>query len=91
MLNGAAWLTPDTSTLVDIPEGAAVLPSISDFFGAMPGVSVQERLPATQNVPFDDRNLRRDIAQLTQLMRRYARQRHRDASNAKYELFKLGI
>lgn len=31
LVNGGAWITPDKPTLVDMPAGAVVIPSVNDF------------------------------------------------------------
>lgn len=36
VLDGAAWMTPDTPTLVNIPEGASVIPDIRQFNEVLP-------------------------------------------------------
>lgn len=38
LFQGGAWLTPDTPTLVDMPRGAVVVPSVSEYEGMVPGL-----------------------------------------------------
>ncbi len=38
LFNNSAWLTPDTPTLVDIPVGASVIPSVQEFDENIAGV-----------------------------------------------------
>lgn len=38
LFQGGAWLTPDIPTLVDMPRGAVVVPSVSEYEGMVPGL-----------------------------------------------------
>lgn len=99
MFNGSAWLTPDKPTLMDIPEGASVFPSVKDF---ELGPSELAKLPpaAYMTAPksYDDsrlrsdvKELRRGITEISQLIRRQTKQMHTDAYLAEYEIYKSKI
>ena len=90
LFNGSVWLTPDQPTLIDIPAGAVVLPSINDFDGN-PGAMLM--LPAPVNdrpspKAYDDSNMRRGVSEIAYLIRNHTKQQHTDAYLANYELFK---
>ena len=89
MFNGAAWLTPDTPTLVDLPKGASVIPDIMDDnpAGLMPFTPITpERVK-----PFHDIPIRRSIAELAYLIRVLTKTQYKIANANKYELFKQRI
>lgn len=53
--NGRMWLTPDTPTLVDLPVGAAVYPSITDYNGISGGLlSIDNASAMPQNIIIND-------------------------------------
>lgn len=103
LFNGCAWLTPDRPTLVDIPAGAVVVPSVSDFDPADFDPRFIFPLDFEMPRPFrggdnghvvvnnDYSRLERGISELANLIRRQTRQQHVDSRNADYELFKLRI
>lgn len=103
LFNGCAWLTPDRPTLVDIPAGAVVVPSVSDFDPAdfdprfIFPLDFETSRPSRGGdngrvvVNNDYSRLERGISELANLIRRQTRQQHVDSRNADYELFKLRI
>lgn len=91
--NGGAWLTPDTPTLVDMPRGAVVIPNANDFDGmpfTVPIIPVNGSSPIAP-IGYDDKNMRRGVAELAHLIRIQTKQQHVDSIESKYELFKLKI
>lgn len=89
MYNGGAWLTPDTPTLVNMPTGAVVIPSINDIDNNIPVVmlpSGSDGHPAVK--PYNDTNIRREIGELGRLIKAQTRQQHIDNYNLNYEIFK---
>lgn len=90
-----SWITPDTPTLVDIPRGASVIPSVND-----PGLRTTDYLPSKNGgsfmpIPYNDSNIIRRINELVGVTRQMAKQQHRDARMVNYladfELLKLRL
>lgn len=100
VFRGNAWLTPDSPTLVDLPTGASVIPDTKDLKLLTDGIAVlppeMAILPASK--PYDDGAIRREAAmikrgiyELGALLKTQTKQQHRDAYNARYELYKNRI
>ena len=90
LFNGGAWLTPDKPTVVDIPTGATVLPSIIEYDGGLADlVSIP---PESQNnsslIVNDYRSLERKVDEVANILRQQIRVQHMDAYMAQYEIFK---
>ena len=93
LLNGKAWLTPDTPTLVDMPVGSSVIPSVAEFndaFGGFPELIPSER-PVINVKPYDDARLRRSVEELIYISKMMYRQQHRDAKERSFEIYKSKI
>ncbi len=92
MYRGNAWLTPDTPTIVDLPRGAAVIPSVEQL--VMPMSSLQA-LPATATMvnakSYNDTAMRKDVSEIATLIRRQTARQHADAYWLKYEMYKQRI
>lgn len=91
--NDMAWLTSDKPTVMDLPKGAAVLPSIETYASRF--VKPFEALPSVERMPqarvYDDKAIQRKIDELSALMRKSIAMMHRDAADFKYELYKSRI
>ncbi|MCM1337704.1 MAG: hypothetical protein NC187_08270 [Candidatus Amulumruptor caecigallinarius] len=92
MFNGGAWLTPDTPTLVDIPRGAVVIPSVNEYDHST-GMTMLRPIPDRQVVVsgYDDQNIRRGVSELAYLIRQNTKQQRAIAYRQEYELFKSRI
>lgn len=87
--DGQTWLTPDRPTIVDIPEGAEVIPSIEKFMAEsttplMP-IDKPERPVIVNN---DYSKLERGLNNITIIMKNQARQNRRDMNKIRYEAYK---
>ncbi len=93
LFNGGAWLTPDKPTLVDMPEGAVVIPSVTDYDDNPAGILMlpigSDKTPMHRG--YDDSAIRRGVSELIYLLRYQTRQQHSDSYLANYELFKTRI
>ena len=92
LIGNKAWITPDTPTLVDMPRGSQVLPSIEDFEGsltAMVSGSADSKTPVIVNT--DNKSLEREMRTVSSLIRQQTRQQHLDKYALEYELFKSKI
>lgn len=93
LFNGGAWLTPDRPTLVDMPEGAVVIPSVTDYDDNPAGLLMlpvgPDKIPAPRG--YDDSAIRRGVSELIYLLRYQTRQQHSDSYLVNYELFKNRI
>lgn len=82
-------MTPGTPTLVDLPTGAVMLPSIQDFN------SEQNLLPISAAnispsvvVNNDYKDLQREVAGVANLIKKQTRQQHLDSYLKAYDIFK---
>ena len=93
MFNGGAWLTPDKPTLVDMPKGAVVIPSISEYDNNIGGMTVIHPMSESQVIMsgYDDKNMRRGVSELAYLIRQQTKQQRSIAYHQEYELFKNRI
>lgn len=102
MLDGAAWVTPDKPTLVDIPKGASVFPDAGNLdLKAL--MALQPQLDILANAgSYDDSRIREELiklgnkvnsstSEIAMLMRQQTKQQHRDASAARLDRFKATI
>ncbi len=94
LFNGGAWLTPDTPTLVDIPQGAKVLPDInaideSIFNLVTPVNNIPEAQPVVVNNDYS--KLEREIKNVGDLIRQQTKVQRKIALDQQYEQFKRGI
>lgn len=92
LYGGAAWLTPDIPTIVDLPKGAEVLPDANrynftgmDFLNFNP--QFQKELPEVV-INNDFTPLNRELKGLRSDIRKMAQQQHRDAYDLNYERYK---
>lgn len=90
LFNGGAWLTPDKPTLVNMPEGAVVIPSVMDYDDNPAGLLLMpvapDKTPASRT--YDDSAIRRGVSELIYLIKHQTRQQHIDSYLTTYELFK---
>lgn len=90
LFNGGAWLTPDKPTLVNMPEGAVVIPSVMDYDDNPAGLLLMpvapDKTPASGT--YDDSAIRRGVSELIYLIKHQTRQQHIDSYLTTYELFK---
>ena len=89
-LNGDAWLTPDRPTLVDIPQGASVIPDMKLLDAIVP----LTQMPSSSNastpvlVNNDFRRLENKMDTFISLLQKQTNIQHMDHLNAEYERFK---
>lgn len=94
MYNGAAYLTPDTPTLVDIPAGASVLPDVANLdesltkVVALSSVAHGDRPVIVNN---DYTELKREISTLVALTKSQIKQQRIIASNAEFNAYRAMI
>ena len=90
LFNGGAWLTPDKPTLVNMPEGAVVIPSVTDYDDNPAGLLMMSVGPdkTTSSRVYDDSAIRRGVSELIYLIKHQTRQQHIDSYLTTYELFK---
>lgn len=92
MHRGSAWLTPDTPTVVDLPKGASVIPSVDEFTRDLVSIPTIEAVEVKSgHRPYDDRALRREVSQLNQQLRLMMRRQSSENKALQYELFKSKI
>ncbi len=95
VFRGSAWLTPDTPTLVDIPEGSRVIPDAGaiDNSVLVELVTVNGRAPENQPVIVnnDYSKLQSEIRGVADLIRQQTKVQRRIALDNQYELFKSKI
>lgn len=89
---GGAWITPDVPTLVDIPEGSSVLPSVEALLNNP--VSPVMEMPITPDIipdnrpVYNDENIRRLLSELGMLMRMQIKIQKSIAYKNEYEAYK---
>lgn len=89
LFNGGAWLTPDSPTLVDMPKGAVVIPSVNEYGeGLTPVLIPFQGEPNSQVRAYDDSAMLRGVSELARLLRQQLKQQHSDSYNNQFELFK---
>lgn len=89
ILNGAAFITPDVPTLIDIPRGASVVPDVNPadlFHSSSLPVPVDSRPKVVVNNDF--KRVERGLAELANLIRQQTRTQRQIAKDAEYERFK---
>lgn len=93
LFNGGAWLTPDKPTLVNMPEGAIVIPSVTDYDDNPAGLLMMpvgsDKTPTSR--VYDDSAIRRGVSELIYLIKCQTRQQHCDSYLTNYEFFKSKI
>jgi len=89
LMDGFAWLTPDKPTLVDMPKGTEVIPSVQQY----------ENLVTARDMPamgdkqivvsgYNDKDMRRCVGELAMLIKQNTKERRAIAYRQEYELFK---
>lgn len=90
VFGGNSWITPDTPTLVDMPEGAMVVPNLdkigNDLF-SMPSIPEQVEKPK-QVIVSNFQRLEAKMDTFISLLRRHTATLHQDSLAARYENFK---
>lgn len=101
--NGRYWLTPKVPTVVDLPAGAKVHPSVEkfiseptvnygDLLAALPLPDVSSLIYGDNSpqvvVNNDYRALQRDVQDLGRLIKSMMKQQHLDARDAKYDAYR---
>lgn len=89
--DGNAWLTPDKPTLVDIPQGASVIPSVEQFNPDPQGLSKIGTKPDGKQsviVNNDFRRLEEKMDNFIYEVKRQTQRQHRDAVDAQFENYK---
>ncbi len=85
---GKGWITPDTPTVVDLPKGAEVFPDIESFENLNLNLSLLGNNKTSPVIVNDYSELSREMRGVRSDLKKIARQQHRDAYNAQYELYK---
>lgn len=85
---GKGWITPDTPTIVDLPKGAEVYPDINSFDDLNLNLSSLDGNKTSPVIVNDYSELSREMRGVRSDLKKIARQQHRDAYNAQYELYK---
>lgn len=95
MYRGSAWLTPDIPTLVDIPEGASVVPSVDNMLRGMELVNMRnieayKSMRADRPVipTYNDAKVCRLIAEQNMLIRAMTAEQRRSANKMEFEMYK---
>lgn len=90
LYKGGAWLTPDTPTLVDMPAGAMVIPSVNEYDASQTTLLTMPIGQGDNRTPrgYDDSAMRRGVSELIYLLRYQTKQQHADAYLHNYEIFK---
>lgn len=94
LYRGTAYLTPDTPTLVDIPAGASVLPSVAGIdesltkFVALSSTPNGDRPVIVNN---DYTELRREISTLVSLTRAHMKQQRILANSSDLSTYRVAI
>lgn len=93
LVGSDAWVTPDTPTLVDLPQGAKVVPSLAEFNNRY-----GDYLPQFNHPQYDDKNvlthidrLNGSVSELASLYRMMIKQNNAIAYEAKFENYKNRI
>jgi hypothetical protein len=88
--DGQSWVTPSKPTIVDLPKGASVMPSLDKYLLDNPGavVSPMSDKSAPVIINNDYAKLEQGINTLVSLIKRQTHQQHIDSYQAQYELFK---
>jgi hypothetical protein len=86
--NGDIWFTPNRPTLVDLPQGAAVAPSIEDYMANSTPLITTDSASNKSIIINDYSELKQEVATLAMLIKQQTKQQHRDSRDYKYELFK---
>lgn len=88
IFNGSAWLTPDKPTLVNIPQGAIVLPSVDEHLLS----PTSDIVFPTENNPVivnnDYRELKRAMAEVAMLIRIQTKTQRKMMGDAEFERYK---
>lgn len=87
--NGCSWITPDTPTFVNLPEGAEVFPDASRFVWnpsdlPVDGTGLSGQIIVTR----DNGKLERKVDRTNELLARSIRVGKRNAYDLQYEIFK---
>lgn len=87
LIGSKAYLTPDTPTLIDLPKGAEVIPSIEKYLltRPLPDIPVGESKVVVNN---DYTRLERKLSEVADLIRMQTRQNRLDEYQRNYEIFK---
>lgn len=89
LMNGSAWLTPDKPTLVDIPKGAEVIPSIQKYDNLVNLTTLQPMSEKQMVISgYNDRNVIRSVESLAYLIRQQTKQQRNITYHQEFELFK---
>lgn len=89
-LGGKMWLTPDTPTLVDLPRGAQVYPSVDDYARKMDFQPITHVSDSTPNVVVnnDYKALEREMQRNGRLLKGINKQMRLSDRNRKYDQYR---
>ncbi len=89
-LGGKMWLTPDTPTLVDLPRGAQVYPSVDDYARKMDFQPISHGSDAAPNVVVnnDYKALEREMQRNGKLLKGIGKQMRLNDRNRKYDAYR---
>lgn len=88
LLDGHAWITPDTPTLIDLPEGSEVFPDMDRFLFEMIHSGKGPDDSGNNIIITGNRNLERKIDRTNELLTKVIRVQRKTSYDIQYELFK---
>lgn len=95
LFRGDAWLTPDRPTLVEIPEGAKVIPDINAFDAtALSIMTANVNVPDKQPPVIVNNNyseLRNEMREVAMLIRQQTKAQKRMAYDRQFELYRKSV
>jgi hypothetical protein len=90
--DGKSWVTPSTPTVVDLPKGASVMPSLDKFLLSNPDVVVNPMSDKSSPVIINDyTELKQGLGVVANLIKQQTRQQHIDSYKSAYRQFKARI
>jgi hypothetical protein len=88
LLDGHAWVTPDTPTLIDLPEGSEVFPDMNRFLFEMIHSGKGPDDSGNNIIITGNRNLEKKIDRTNELLTKVIRVQRKTSYDIQYELFK---
>ena len=88
LLDGHAWVTPDTPTLIDLPEGSEVFPDMDRFLFEMIHSGKGPDDSGNNIIITGNRNLEKKIDRTNELLTKVIRVQRKTSYDIQYELFK---
>lgn len=88
LLDGHAWITPDTPTLIDLPEGSEVFPDMDRFLFEMIHSGKGPDDSGNNIIITGNRNLERKVDRTNELLTKVIRVQRKTSYDIQYEIFK---